>query len=84
MQEPLQGLPPACLPARLAARLASAERWAKCCVSRTRTTSRAPPASIRPGHSSARRALLHVYFLFSMASPGCRVASVRQEEVLTR
>lgn len=41
-----------------ASRHISAERWAKYCVSFTRPTSRAPPPSIRQGHSKANRVSL--------------------------
>lgn len=41
-----------------ASRHISAERWAKYCVSFTRPTSRAPPPSIRQGHTKANRVSL--------------------------
>lgn len=60
LRRSLYSLPWVCLDVSLPPAVSlhiSEERWAKYCVSFTRPTTRAPPASIRQGHSSANKHL---------------------------
>lgn len=76
----LYSLPWVCLPVILlppASLHVSDDMRAKYYVSFTRPTNRAPPPSMRQGHTTANRASLWVYFLPHKALSGCRLRSAK-------